>query len=118
MKGHRLLHVLKVMVIVAVAVVVFGLVTMHLWNWLMPMLFGFRAITFGQAIGLLVLSKILFGGFRGRGGSRRGWRRDMQEKWAHMSPEERERMRAGMRGRWGCGFGPEREAAPGEKPAV
>ena len=42
---------------------VFGFVTMHLWNWLMPAIFGLKTITFLQALGLLVLGKILFGGF-------------------------------------------------------
>jgi hypothetical protein len=100
------------------ALSLFGYVTMSLWNWLMPMLFGLRAITFLQALGLLLLSKILFGGFHGRGGGRRGWRRDMKERWEQMSPEERERLRAGMRGRWGCGFGHDREPAAEQKPAV
>jgi hypothetical protein len=118
MKGYRLLHVLKVMVIVAVALVVFGFVTMHLWNWVMPAVFGLGTITFAQALGLLVLCKILFGGFHRRCGGRRGWRRHMEERWTQMSPEERERMRAGMRGRWGCGLGPERAAASEQKPVV
>ena len=30
---------------------VFGFVTMHLWNWLMPALFGLQAITFGRRWG-------------------------------------------------------------------
>ena len=113
MKRNRVLHVLKVLVIVAVAVTVFSFVTMHLWNWVMPAVFGLRTITWLQALGLLVLSKILFGGFHRHGG-RRGWRRHMEERWAQMSPEERERFRAGMRGRRGCGFGPPREPAAEE----
>jgi len=52
-------------------------VVMALWNWLMPALFGLKTIRFLQALGLLVFSRILFGGFRGgigfRGG--RGFRR-------------------------------------------
>jgi hypothetical protein len=100
------------------AVALFGYVTMSLWNWLMPMLFGLRTVTFWQAIGLLLLSKLLFGGFHGRGGRRREWKRDMAERWEKMSPEEREKMRAGMRGRWGCGFGHDREPVAEQKPAV
>lgn len=98
--------VIKVVLIVIIAFVVFGFVTMHLWNWLMPMIFGLTPITFWQAIGLVLLSKILFGGFhRHAGGGRAGWKRKMEARWAQMSPEERERMRAGMRGRW-CGVPP------------
>jgi hypothetical protein len=110
MKRNRALRVMKILVMVAVAFVVFGFVTMHLWNWLMPAIFGLRVITFGQAVGLVVLSKILLGGFTPRPGGRRGWRGHMEERWANMSAEERERMRSGMRGRWGCGF--ERPSEP------
>jgi hypothetical protein len=95
---------------VCVAVLAFGFVTMHLWNWLMPAAFGLKAITFAQALGLLVLSKILFGGFHRHGGRRPGWGRHMRERWEQMSPEERERFRAGMRGRRGCGWGRRDEA--------
>jgi hypothetical protein len=120
MKSHRFLRVLKIVVIVTVAINVFGYVVMSLWNWLMPAIFGVKPVTFLQALGLLILGKILFGGFhRHSGGWRgRGWKRHMEERWAQMSPEERERLRAGMRGRWGCGFGPASESAPEQKPAV
>ena len=112
MKQYRALKVLKVLVIVTVAVNVFGFAIEHLWNWLMPAIFGLRTITFVQALGLLVLSKILFGGFHRHGGGRRGWRRHMEERWAKMTPEERERFRTGMRGRWGCrGFEPPSETS-------
>jgi hypothetical protein len=50
------------------AVVVIGYVggtlVQWLWNWLMPELFGLRAVTFWQALGLLALCRILFGGLR------------------------------------------------------
>lgn len=115
MKRNRALHILKVLVIVAVAFVVFGFVTMELWNWLMPAVFGLKAISFGQAVGLVVLSKILLGGFRPPWAGRRRWRRQMEERWMErwmqMSPEERERFSAGLRGRWGCGFHPTTEPA-------
>jgi hypothetical protein len=96
-------HGLKIAVMITVAVIVFGYAIEHLWNWLMPAVFGLRTITFLQALGLLILSKILFGGFHRHGCGRRGWRRNMEERWAQMTPEERERLRAGLRGRWGCG---------------
>ena len=54
--------------IVIAAVALFGLIVQHLWNWLIPAIVGWHAIDFWQAIGILLLSKILFGGFRGRGG--------------------------------------------------
>lgn len=41
----------------------FGWFIEHLWNWLMPSLFGLRHITYWQGFGLFVLAKLLFGGF-------------------------------------------------------
>jgi hypothetical protein len=42
---------------------VFGYVVMLLWNWLMPGIFGLVAIGFWQAVGIVILAKLLFGGF-------------------------------------------------------
>jgi hypothetical protein len=92
-------------VLAALAVFVFGVAVYLLWNWLMPALFHLPAIHYWQAVGLLFLSWILFGGRRGlRGGpwGHRGrWRRRMWERWQQMTPEEREKFRRGMRGCWG-----------------
>jgi hypothetical protein len=110
MKTHRILRVLKVIVIVLVAVTVFSFAVLWLWNHLMPAIFGLHAITFWQALGLLVLSKILFGGFRGRPGFAMHWRHRMMERWEQMTHEEREKFRAGMRG--GCGPFGSSPAAP------
>lgn len=101
MRRNRLVRVLKFMLFAALFVIVFGFFVMRLWNWLTPPLFGWHVITFWQALGILILSKILFGGFRG--GPPRGWdwRRRMMERWDQMTPEEREKMREAMRG--GCG---------------
>jgi hypothetical protein len=93
MRGNRFLRVLKFAVIGAVAFTAFGFVVTHLWNYLMPGLFGLHAITFWQAVGLMVLGRLLFGGFRpGRGGF--GWRGgEMRRRWEQMTPEEREKFR-------------------------
>ncbi len=74
---------------------------LHLWNWLLPELFGWRQITFWQAVGLLALCRILFGGVSGRGFHRSNYRRRMAERWDRMTPEEREKFRQGMRSRCG-----------------
>jgi len=87
---------LKIGSIGIVAITVFGFLVMSLWNWLGPAVFGLRTISFWQALGVLILSKILFGGFRGRPGYGGHWRRRMSERWQQMSPEERERFRQGM----------------------
>lgn len=79
----------------------FTYLVMRLWNWLTPALFGWHMITFWQALGILVLSKILFGGFRGGPHRNWNWRRRMFERWDKMTPEEREQFRERMRGRCG-----------------
>jgi len=97
----RVLKGLMFALLATAAIALFGFVVMSLWNWLTPPLFGWRLITFWQALGLLILCKILFGGFRGRPGGRMHWKRRMMERWEHMTPEEREKFRTGMRGRCG-----------------
>jgi hypothetical protein len=97
-----------IILIVIVAVAVLGAVVQHLWNWLIPAIVGWHAINFWQAVGILLLSKILFGGFRGRGGNH--WRHRMGERWEKMSPEEREKFSQGMRRRCGNrGWQPEEQ---------
>jgi Ca2+/H+ antiporter, TMEM165/GDT1 family len=98
---RRSLRVLKFAVVAALIVTVLSFVVMRLWNWLTPALFGWHVITFWQALGILILSKILFGGFRGRPSPRMYWRRRMMERWAQMTPEEREKFRESMRERCG-----------------
>jgi hypothetical protein len=85
----------------AAFVALFGELVMHLWNWLLPPLFGWRPIGFWQALGLLVLCRILFGGFGGHGRDRRGKRRREFERWEQMTPEEREKLRQSLRSRCG-----------------
>jgi hypothetical protein len=93
-------------------VAVGGEVVRQLWNWLLPPLFGWRQVTFWQALGILALCRILFGGFGGHGSHRSRSGRRMAERWEHMTPEERERFREGMRGR--CGFGPSTTESQGQ----
>ncbi len=72
----------------------FSAVVMLLWNWLMPAIFGLIAINFWQALGLLVLARILFGNFghkhkrmHGMHGMHHGGH--LREKWMKMTDEER-----------------------------
>ena len=81
-----------------------GQIVRLLWNWLLPPLFGWHTITFWQALGLLVLCRVLFGGLGLRGTAGSNLRRRMAERMERMTPEERERFRQGMRGHFG--FGP------------
>ena len=81
-----------------------GEVVMHLWNWLLPPLFGWRTLGFWQALGLLVLCRVLFGGL-GHGGRGHGPGRRFRERCRNMSPEEREKFRRAMQEGYGVGGG-------------
>jgi len=109
-KAHGVLRVLMILLMVTLAVTLFSFVAMWLWNRLMPTLFGLHVLTFWQAVGLLILSKILFTGFHGRPGFSRDWRMRFIRRWDQMTPEQREAFRAGLRG--GCGPEGTTPAAP------
>jgi hypothetical protein len=83
----------------ALAAALLGWMVMLLWNAVIPAVFvGGRSLDYPHALGLLVLSRVLFGGFHGRGGWHRGrhWRR-----WDAMTPEEREHYKQSVgSGRW------------------
>jgi len=101
-RGHfRGARILKVVAVVAVAAAALGFGVMLLWNSLTVDLFGWHKISFFQAIGILILSRVLFGGFHG-GGGRMHFRQRMMERYEKMTPEEREKFRQGMR----CGHRP------------
>jgi membrane protein required for beta-lactamase induction len=76
-----------------------GVVVMLLWNWLAPALFRLPEITFWQALGLLALCRILFGGIGPMGGASSRAKRRMAERHEHMTPQEREHVRQEMQGR-------------------
>jgi hypothetical protein len=94
----------------ALFIAIGGGVVMLLWNWLAPALFGLQQVTFWQALGLLTLCRILFGGFGGSGGGGRYQRRRTIERWERMTPEEREKFREGLHGRWGRAATPDSNA--------
>jgi hypothetical protein len=99
MKAHWIKRGIFCGIAVIAGAFALGFVVMHLWNWLMPTIFaGAAMITYCQAFGILILARILFGGFRGRGGcgcgSRGGyWRNRFKGQWENMSEEEREKLR-------------------------
>ncbi len=104
MRKRKLLFLIPIgIAAIAIFATVGGLIVRELWNWLLPGLFGWRMITFWQALGLLVLCRILFGGWgghgRGRDHARQRIHERMREKWEKMTPEEREKYRNSWRGR-------------------
>lgn len=122
MRYGRFPWILKGILFVGLFIFGFGYLTMALWNHLVPVLFSGPVITFWQAVGLLVLTRILFRGFGWRGhhgrcgcyggehGGHHGWkggywRKRWEEKLASMTPEEREKLRQKWADKCG-GYGP------------
>lgn len=90
----------RFVVFTIVASGVAGLVTSGLWNLLLPGIFGLPTISFWQALGLLILSRILFGRVGG-GFGRRMRKARFARGWESLTPEEREKFRQAMGP--GCG---------------
>ncbi len=109
-RARKFARILMFLPIAAAFVALFGWVVMALWNWLAPALFGLKTIGYWQALGLVILCRILFGGrgSLGRGGH---WRHRMRERWDRMTPEERERFREGFLHRWDSAPRPEPKPA-------
>jgi len=60
------------MIIAAIAfLLLFGYGFMLLWNWLMPDVFGLPSLSYWQGVGILVMAKLLFGSFEGKGHRKR-----------------------------------------------
>jgi hypothetical protein len=95
MKRFWILKGLRVLAFAAVALGALGFAVMSLWNAVLPAITSLHSITFVQALGLLVLARILFGGFRRHG----HWRQRLRTRWEHMSPEQREQLRAAFAAR-------------------
>ena len=103
MGSRQIVKGIKIALFVIIGAIVFGFIVKSLWNVLVPPIIGWHTITFWQALGLLLLSKILFGGFHRYGGRDHGRRKQrMKDRWEQMTPEEREKFRQGMR----CGRAP------------
>jgi len=90
--------------LILIAIAGFSLITMLLWNAVIPDIFHLPAINFVQALCLLVLSRLLFGGHFRPNHSRHGF--ELRKKMASLSPEEREifikRFHDRRTNWWGC----------------
>ena len=104
---NKALFFLKCTVIGIAVVALIGWLTMSLWNWLVPELFNGPHITFWQALGLFLLSKILFWGFGGKGHHNRRnspyWKHRFYEKFSNMPADRREEFKRRMKEKW-CRF--------------
>jgi len=107
MKKWMIFKGLKFGLFIFLAALAFGGILMLAWNWLMPELFGLPELSLMQAIIILMISRLLFGGwFRGGGHYMGHWRSRIRHKMSNMTPEERDKFRqkyagrCGPRGRW------------------
>jgi hypothetical protein len=108
-KVKRLIFIAPAAIVgVLVFLLIGGELVKLLWNWLTPALFGWKEITFWQALALLALCRILFGrSGLGRGMRRSGTWRRTPGGWERMTPEEREKCRQWFYGRWGSAVPPD-----------
>ena len=79
--------------LILAALAAFSFLTMILWNSLLPGIFHLPEISFWQAVGLLVLSRLLFSGNCWHRGGHHPWKNRIYEKWDRMTPQEREQFR-------------------------
>ena len=100
-----------ILVFCAAFVMLFSFIVMSIWNAVLPAVLGVKVITFWQALGILVLSKILFSGFGGfhhkREHFRNRFRQKMLNKWEKMTPEEKKKFKDELKNRcrtWGGPF--------------
>jgi hypothetical protein len=87
----KVIHILRHLLLGLVIVAGFSVVVMLLWNWLAPAIFGLTVINFWQALGLLALTRILFGGIRNKHwmGKAHHHHNPIREKWMRMTDDER-----------------------------
>lgn len=111
-KKFKILMALKIIGGITAFVIIFGFGTMYLWNWLIPTLFHGPVINFWQTVGLIILSKILFGGCGKKfGGHNRhhSWKQRMHEKMGNMTPEEKEQFKQRLKDKCRNKFWPQEE---------
>lgn len=104
--------ILKMVIFFTLMMGIVGLITQLLWNWLVPVLFGGPLINFWQALGLLILSKILLWPISKKHHGKEGWRPYWKEKWGGMTDEEKAAFRLKMRDKCGWGRPGETKSTP------
>jgi hypothetical protein len=114
MIARRIAKIVVLILIVApIAIFLFGWVVMYLWNNALVPVLHVSEITFWQGLGILVLSRILFGSFGGGSSSNRYYRKQKM-MWDEMTPEQKERFKEKLRShrhRWSRSS----ETLPGEE---
>ena len=115
MKKFWIKKALMILIFGTAAVLLFGFIVMSLWNAILPaVIVGVKTISFLQALGILLLSKILFGGFHGKRGWRgnTAWKEKMKQRFENMTPEEKDKFKAEWKNRCGGMWGRKTPSAP------
>ncbi|MGC4035632.1 MAG: hypothetical protein QM764_06690 [Chitinophagaceae bacterium] len=104
-RGKRKKFFLFIPFIIAAILLILGWVVMLLWNAILPSVVHAGEISYWQAVGLLILSRILFG-FGKRFGGNGGFKENMywKQRWAGMSDEEKEKFKEQWKMRCGRRF--------------
>ena len=121
MKKHKGFRIAFMILIGLSIVALLALAVMALWNWLIPAIFaGGPVITYWQALGLMVLAKILFGGLKPphrhppfASSYKDDWKQKLRDKWNCMDPEKKEKIRNHMFSRF---HGMDKEEQEPDKP--
>lgn len=111
----RLKWKIKIALLVILGIAAMTAIVMWLWNWLIPDLFNGPMITFWQALGLLLLSRILFRGFYGMKGKGMHQMGEWKGRFEKMTPEEKEKVRELWKRRCGHFACDEEEIAESKK---
>lgn len=97
---------------------VFGAIVMALLNAILPAVTGVKQISYVQALGIVLLGKILFGGFGRRGGwqggRRQHWKHNLEDRWAGMTPEKKEKFKTELGSRCGSRWNMDRKNSTSE----
>ena len=96
---------LMIATIIALVAAFFAGVFMYLWNWLVPELFNGPVLNFWQAIGLIVLAKMIFGfGSHNKRSWHKasGWKSNWKDRCANLSEEDKEKWKSHFMNKWNC----------------
>lgn len=87
--------------VVALIATLLGYTIMYLWNWILPEVANTGRLNFWQALGLLVLCRLLFGNFNKGRNHFHEKAQKMRSKWQSMNEEERAKFKEEYRNRCG-----------------
>jgi hypothetical protein len=93
MKRYSVPKFIGIIALATAVIFVFSFFVMYLWNETLPGLFHFPSINLWQALDLLLLSRLLFGGLRGPWAGRQNWKNRINKTWMNMTAEEKEKFK-------------------------